>query len=192
MTDPRPEGAKDPVMRLDLFENTDFERGASKLTELLWMWVQSWFFGSWLPGSGWRVWLLRRFGAQVGTGVVIKPHVQIKFPWRLSLGNAIWIGEHVWIDNLAQVTIGDHSCVSQGAYLCTGSHDWTDLRFGLITKPIIIGRGAWVGAKTSVTPGTVVGNGAVLGMGALGKGLLEANTVYMANGTSRARVAAKK
>ncbi|MGP6088753.1 WcaF family extracellular polysaccharide biosynthesis acetyltransferase [Antarctobacter jejuensis] len=181
----------DPVQRLDLFENPEFDRGASKLTELLWMMVQGLVFGSWLPGSGWRAKLLRAFGAKIGQGVVIKPHVRVKFPWRLSVGNQVWIGERVWIDNLAQVTIQDHACISQGAYLCTGSHDWTDAKFALITRPITIGQGAWVGARSNVAPGCVLEDGAVLAMGALGSGQLAAMTVYRADGSTRPRLPQK-
>ncbi|MBT51987.1 MAG: colanic acid biosynthesis acetyltransferase WcaF [Mameliella sp.] len=178
----------DPAQRLDLFENPNFDRGASKLTELVWMMVQAWLFGSWLPGSGWRVKLLRAFGARIGRGVVIKPHVTVKFPWRLTLGDHVWIGERVWIDNLAQVTLEDHACLSQGAYLCTGSHDWTDPRFALITKPITVGQGAWVGAQAILALGTVLEEGAVLAMGAAGSGRLAARTIHRADGTTAPRL----
>ena len=129
MTDPT------PIMRLDLYRNPHFPRGATRLTELVWIVLSGLLVASWLPGSGWRTFLLRLFGARIGQGVVIKPHVSIKFPWRLIVGNHVWIGERVWIDNLAEVAIGSNSCISQGAYLCTGSHDWSDSRFGLVTRP---------------------------------------------------------
>ncbi|MEB3421669.1 WcaF family extracellular polysaccharide biosynthesis acetyltransferase [Salipiger marinus] len=177
----------EPAQRLDLFKNSNFERGASKLTELIWMMVQAWFFGSWLPGSGWRVRLLRAFGATIGQGVVIKPHVTVKFPWRLKIGSHVWIGERVWIDNLAQVTLCDHACISQGAYLCTGSHDWSAQAFTLVTKPIFVGKGAWVGARSSLAPGAVLGDGAILAMGSLGRGRIPAMTVHRADGKSLER-----
>jgi putative colanic acid biosynthesis acetyltransferase WcaF len=85
----------EPAMRLDLFQNTKFDRGASRWTEATWIAVQAFLFSSWFPGSGWLVRLLRTFGAQVGRGVVIKPHVTVKFPWRLVLGDYVWIGERV-------------------------------------------------------------------------------------------------
>lgn len=179
-------------MRLDLFNNPDFDRGASQLVELLWIVIQGLFFSSWLPGSAWRCVLLRVFGAQIGWGVVIKPGVNIKFPWRLVVGDYVWIGERVWIDNLDLVTVGAHSCISQGAYLCTGSHNWADDEFGLITKPITIGQSCWVGAFARVAPGCTFENGSVLAMHTLGKGLLQADTIYYSDGTVRPRSVNRK
>ena len=166
------------MVRLDLFANAKFSRGASRLTELCWMAVSGLLVESWLPGSGWRRQLLRAFGARIGKGVIIKPRVRVKFPWRLTVGDHSWIGEEVWIDNLAKVTVGSHCCLSQGAYLCTGSHDWTDPRFGLITRPIELGDGCWLGAKASLAPGTQVEPGAVVAMGSVASGQLAAWTVH--------------
>ena len=98
-------------MQLSKFNNEDFDRGRSRLIESCWRVVEGLLFNSWLPGSGWRVQLLRLFGASIGSGVVIKPHVRIKFPWKLSIGDYSWIGEEVWIDNLAEVSIGSNCCI---------------------------------------------------------------------------------
>lgn len=182
----------DPRMRLDLFDNSDFDRGASRLTELLWLFVQALLFSSWLPGSVWRRGLLRVFGAKIGRGVIIKPHVSIKFPWRLSVGDHAWIGERVWIDNLDQVTIGAHSCLSQGAFLCTGSHDWSDIKFGLITKPITIGAGCWVGAMASIAPGAELHDGAIIAMSGLGAGTVAPGMIVSNDGDVRVRPDAPK
>lgn len=152
-------------MRLDQFTPGGFDRGASRATESAWLALGGVLVASRLPGSGWRARLLRAFGAQIGTGVVLKPGVRVKFPWRLSVGDHAWIGEDAWIDNLAQVSIGSNACISQGAYLCTGSHDWSSPTFDLIVKPITIGDAAWVAAKSTVGPGVTVGEGAVLGLG---------------------------
>jgi putative colanic acid biosynthesis acetyltransferase WcaF len=134
---------------------------------MAWMVVQALLVRSFLPGSSHRVALLKLFGASVGSGVVVKPGLHVKFPWRLAVGEHAWLGEDVWIDNLAQVTIGDHCCVSQGAYLCTGSHDWSASTFDLVTRPITIGKHAWIAAKCVVGPGVNVGEGSVLALGSV-------------------------
>ncbi|HUY18544.1 MAG TPA: WcaF family extracellular polysaccharide biosynthesis acetyltransferase [Candidatus Binataceae bacterium] len=160
-------------MRLDLFENPQFERGRSKAVEMLWLIVQALVVESWIPGATLRVQALRLFGARLGRGVVIKPHVRVKFPWKLEVGDYSWIGEGVWIDNLETVRIGANCCLSQGAYLCTGSHNWSSERFDLITRPITIDDQAWLGAKSSIGPGVHVGQGAVLTMGSVATSNLE-------------------
>lgn len=154
-------------MRLDRFDNRGFERGRPWWIEALWMTVQAVFIETWIPASGLRVWLLRLFGARIGKGVVIKPRVRVKFPWRLEIGDHSWIGEDAWIDNLAPVKIGDHCCLSQSVYLCTGSHNWANERFDLITRPIIVEDQAWLCARSTVGPGVRVGQGAVLTLGSV-------------------------
>jgi putative colanic acid biosynthesis acetyltransferase WcaF len=165
-------------VRLRDFDNSGFDRGRSKLIEALWITMSTLFVESRLPGSAHRRLLFRLFGARIGKRAVIKPGVRVKFPWRLSIGDDSWIGEDVWIDNLDQVTIGRDCCVSQGAYLCTGSHDWTSPFFDLIAKPITIGNGAWIAAKASLGPGAAAGDGAVLTMGSVGLSYLEPWGIY--------------
>lgn len=165
-------------MRLDRFSPGGFDRGASRPIEALWLVMQAVLLSSWLPGSRWRCGLLRAFGAQVGDSVIIKPGVRVKFPWRLRIGDHSWIGEDVWIDNLTEVMIGSHVCISQGAYLCTGSHDWTCETFDLVTRSITLEDHVWVGAKAVLAPGSELGTGAVLSIASLGKGRLEAWTIY--------------
>ena len=155
-------------VRLRDYDNSWYHPGRSKL------WQAAWFFIGLpilrcpvLPISGVRVWLLKCFGAQVGAGVVIKPGVQVKYPWHLKLGDNVWLGESVWIDNLTTVRIGSDVCISQGAYLCTGNHNWSDPAFGLAVEPILVGNGSWVGAKAFLSPGIVLGEGAVAAGGSV-------------------------
>jgi putative colanic acid biosynthesis acetyltransferase WcaF len=168
-------------MQLSKFNNADFDRGRSRLVETCWRVVEGLLFNSWLPGSGWRVQLLRLFGASVGNGVVIKPHVRIKFPWKLKVGNHSWIGEDVWIDNLAEVSIGNNCCISQGAFLCTGSHRWDKETFDLATKSIVISDQCWLGAKSRIAPGVTLEQGAVLALGGVAIEDLPAWQIYRGN-----------
>jgi putative colanic acid biosynthesis acetyltransferase WcaF len=99
--------------------------------------------------------------------VVLKPGIRVKYPWFLSIGDHSWIGEEVWIDNLILVRIGANVCISQGAYLCTGNHDWSDRSFGLQVKAVTVEDGAWVGAKALICPGVMIGRSAVVAAGSV-------------------------
>jgi putative colanic acid biosynthesis acetyltransferase WcaF len=134
-----------------------------------------------LPSSAFRVRLLRWFGAEIGEGAVIKPGVRVKFPWKLKTGSHCWIGEDCWIDNLAMVTLGDNVCLSQDVYLCTGSHDWTDPSFSLITRSIRIHDGAWVAARVSVGPGAAIGEHGIAGFGAVVTGYIPPYEIHSGN-----------
>ncbi len=150
------------------FDNSWYRPGRSTVWQLLWFFIGLPLLRcSFLPFSGFRVRLLRAFGATVGHGVVIKPGVRVKYPWRLTVGNDCWLGEDCWIDNLVAVSLGNDVCVSQGAYLCTGNHDWSDPAFALIAKSIVLNDGAWVGAKAFLAPGVVVGECAVAAAGSV-------------------------
>lgn len=155
-------------VRLKSFDNGWYRPGRSRCWQLGW-----YFLGlpllrcAIVPFSSLRVSLLRLFGARIGSGVVIKPGVRVKYPWHLEVGSHSWIGEDCWIDNLAPVRLGSNVCISQGVYFCTGNHDWTDSTFGLIVRPIAVHDGAWVGAKAILTPGAVMGECAVAAAGSV-------------------------
>jgi putative colanic acid biosynthesis acetyltransferase WcaF len=150
---------------LKKYNKGSFYRGSSIFIEAIWYFLQALFVSSAIPGSSHRRWLLRLFGAQIDKGVVIRPGVKVKFPWRLSIGAYSWIGEGVWIDNLAQVAIADNVCISQGAYFCTGSHNWALDTFDLIVKPINIESACWIAAFAKIGPGVTAHKGAVLTLG---------------------------
>ena len=135
----------------------------------------------WLPGSAWRVSLLRLFGASVGAACRIKPGLRVKFPWRLQIGQSCWLAEDAWLDNLAPITLGDRVCISQGAYLCTGNHDYRSPGFELRLGPITIGSDAWIAAGAVLAPGTNVGPGAVVALGAVVRGTVETGSIVRGN-----------
>lgn len=174
-------------MNLSAFRNDDFDRGASLAKEIAWVIACELLLCSPLPGSSWRACLLRLFGASIAPGVVLKPRIRVKFPWRLKVGDNSWIGEGVWIDNLAPVSIGHDVCVSQGAYLCTGNHDWSSPNFDLVAAGITIDDQCWVGARAMLAPGTHMHQGAIIGMGCVGRGRLRAWTIYSAPNTDELR-----
>src|SRR3954469_24719001 len=167
---------------LSQFENASYNPGASWFVRVAWFTLGLPLLRcSVIPSSGFRRALLQLFGARIGTGAVLKPGLRVKYPWNLKAGKNCWFGEDVWIDNLTDVSIGDNVCISQGAYLCTGNHDWADPAFGLIVRPIRIMDGAWVGARSSVTPGAVIGEGAVAGFGTVVMKNIPAYEVHVGN-----------
>lgn len=168
-------------MHLDNYTLGSYTPGAPLWKQLLWYFVVPLFRSYWLPFSGLKVWLLRSFGAEIGQHVRIKPGVRVKFPWRLSIGDYVWIGENAWLDNLALIKIASHVCISQDVYLCTGNHDWSHPDFQLITAPIEIEQGSWIAARAVIGPGVTVGKGAVLGLGSVTGRSLQSMTIYAGN-----------
>ena len=65
--------------------------------------------------------------------------------------------------SMATVTLGKKVVISQGAHLCTGTHDYESPHFQLYALPIHIGDSAWVCAESFIGPGVNVGEGAVIG-----------------------------
>ena len=171
-----------PIANLALFSTGDFNRGASKAKELFWLLVSLWLFRLCpLKLSGLKAVVLRFFGASVGHGVVFKPNVKITFPWKLTLGDHVWLGEECWLLNLAPITIEANVCISQRAFLCTGNHNYKSPAFDLITKPIQVERGAWIAAAAFVGPGVSVGCHAVLAAGSVATKDLEPYGIYQGN-----------
>ena len=171
-------------MKTDLskFNNSWYHPGANALKRALWYYVNLIFFkSSWLPISGLKVFLLRLFGATIGKKVNIKPSVNIKYPWRLILGDYVWIGENVWIDNLDNISIGSNSCLSQGAMLLCGNHNYKKESFDLMTGKIILEDGVWIGAKAIVCPGVTCHSHSVLSVASVATKDLDANSIYQGN-----------
>lgn len=166
---------------LSTFSNFDYKPG-SRLKVLLWYFINHIVFKSyWLPVQGPKRFLLKLFGAKLGAGIIFKPGINIKYPWFLTIGNHCWVGEGVWIDNLAPVIIEDHVCLSQGCFLLSGSHNYKKSTFDLILKPIVIKEGAWIGAGATVCQGVVVGVNSILSVGSVALENLESNTIYRGN-----------
>jgi putative colanic acid biosynthesis acetyltransferase WcaF len=155
-------------MKLRDYTTGGFDRGQPLWLEALWIAVKCLFFLNPIPWpSPLRVALLRAFGARVGEGVVVRSQVNVTFPWRLSVGDDVWLGEEVLILSLAQVTLESSVCLSQRAFLCTGSHNFRAPGFDLITKPITVRTGSWVAAQVFVAPGVEVGEGSMIAAGSV-------------------------
>ena len=167
---------------LSKFDNSWFKNGRPALRLALWHICSALFFLFHLSViSSFKVAILRMFGAKVGTGVVIKQGVRIKYPWLLEIGNDVWIGELCWIENHAKVRIGNNVCLSQGAMLLCGNHNYKKPTFDLMIGEIILEDGVWIGAKALVCPGVTCFSHAVLSVESVASHNLEAWTVYRGN-----------
>lgn len=107
--------------------------------------------------------MLRAFGAQLGKGVCIHPTAAIWAPWNLSMGQHSCLGPHVDCYSVALIEIGEYVVVSQYAYLCSATHDYTKRSMPLVSKPIRIGASAWIAAGAFIGPGIHIGEGSVVG-----------------------------
>lgn len=175
-------------VRLDTFTTGNFDKGAGFIKQTLWYFVNALLVrASWNPFMGIKIALLKAFGAKIGNGLVIKNNVCIKFPWKLTIGEHVWLGERCWIDNLDSVTIGNHVCISQGALLLTGNHDYTISSMPYRNAPIVIEDGAWIGAKTTVCPGVNVHKNAILTVGSVATKDMEESGIYQGNPAKKIR-----
>lgn len=174
--------SKQPQTDLSRFDNAWFDEGASKFKWALWFVCNGLFVLNPLnPFNGLRKAVLRMFGAKIGKGVILKHRVNVKFPWNLEIGDWTWIGESVWIENQGKVTIGANCCLSQGAVLMTGNHNYKSPTFDLIVKPIVLEDGVWIGAGAMVTQGVTCRSHAVLSVKSVASKDLEPYTIYAGN-----------
>jgi putative colanic acid biosynthesis acetyltransferase WcaF len=167
---------------LSVYDNSDFQVGRGFFIRTLWYFINAWVFKSYcFPASKIKVILLRLFGATIGKGVVVKPNVNIKYPWKLEIGDYTWVGEEVWIDNLVKVSIGKNCCISQGAFLLCGNHNYKKSTFDLMTGNINLEDGVWIGAKSVVCPGVNAKSHAVLAVQSVATANLESFYIYQGN-----------
>ena len=154
----------EPWVDLRQYDQSGFDRGQPGWFILWWWLVQAIAFPLSLHNfNGFRCWLLRLFGAKIGRGVIIRPTARFTYPWKIAIGDYSWIGDNVVLYSLEQISIGSHCVISQKSYLCTGSHNYQDTAFGLVTAPIRIHNGVWVAADSFLAPGVTIGANTVIG-----------------------------
>ncbi|WP_100610467.1 putative colanic acid biosynthesis acetyltransferase [Confluentibacter lentus] len=149
---------------LSLYKTPKNFRGKSKFTVQLWWLVYALFFKT-SPQIfyGWRRFLLRVFGAEIGKRVVIRPTVEITYPWKLIVGDYSWIGDNVILYSLGEIEIGKNTVVSQKSYLCTGSHKYRNKDFAIFSEKITIGNSCWLATDVFVAPGVIIGKNTIVG-----------------------------
>jgi putative colanic acid biosynthesis acetyltransferase WcaF len=147
-------------------------------------WTMSWLIlAAWTPSpcTPWRRALLRLFGARLSATAIVRSSARIWWPANLQMGDHASLGPGVICYKVAPVTLEAGAIVSQRAHLCTAGHDIDDAGFPLVSRPISIGRKAWIAAEAFVGPGVTVGEGAVLGARGVAARDLAPHTVYAGN-----------
>ncbi|GAB4187478.1 MAG: hypothetical protein Kow00105_02120 [Phycisphaeraceae bacterium] len=135
-----------------------------KLGRAIWMLIGKPIFRmSFHNWYGFRAAILRLFGARIGTGVAIRPTVNIEVPWMVEIDDDATIGDYAIIYSLGNVTIGKRAIISQYSHLCAGTHDYTDHAFKLIRAPITVGSDVWIGTDAFIGPGVTIGDLSVVG-----------------------------
>jgi putative colanic acid biosynthesis acetyltransferase WcaF len=174
---------------LSTYNNSPFHPGGNLIKRGLWYYLNALFLKtSLVPSNGFKVFLLRLFGAKIGKKVTVKPGVNVKYPWHLTIGDHTWIGENVWIDSLVPVIIGNNVCISQGAVLLTGNHNYKKTSFNLMVQSVVLEDGVWIGAGAMVNPGVIAASHAVLTSGSIATKNLDAYTVYQGNPAVKTRL----
>lgn len=167
---------------LSKYDNSWFSPKAGWTKRTLWYYTNQMIFNNGIfPFSSVKIILLRIFGAKIGKGVTIKPSVNIKYPWLLKIGRNVWIGENAWIDNLTTVEIGNNVCLSQGAMLLTGNHNYKLSTFDLVVKKIILEDGVWIGARSMVCPGIICFSHSILSVNSVATENLDPYGIYQGN-----------
>jgi len=162
--------------------NNEWYKPGSRILIVTWFIIGRLTINTYLPVPQFiKRYILKIFGCKLGKNVVIKPKVNIKYPWFLAIDDNTWIGEEVWIDNLTEVKIGKNACISQGAMLLTGNHNYKKSSFDLIVGKIILEDGVWIGAKSVVCPGVICQSHSVLSVNSVATQNLEAFSIYQGN-----------
>ena len=148
---------------IDAHSGPSFSVG-NRLARLAWGVVYATLF-RWSPRPlhAWRALLLRMFGAKLGEGCHIYPKAVIWAPWNLECAEQVGVADGAIIYNQALIRLGKRVVISQGAHLCSGTHDYSDSNFPLVAYPITVGDHAWIAADAFVHPGVTIGEGAVIG-----------------------------
>jgi putative colanic acid biosynthesis acetyltransferase WcaF len=135
----------------------------------------------WQVSSRIRRAALVAFGARIGSDVILRPRLRVRFPWKLSIGDRSWIGDDVWLHNQDRLTIGSDAVISQGTFVTTGSHAYRR-DMALITRPVVIEDGAWVTARCVVLGGSRIGVSALVAPGSVVSGEVPDGMVYEQRG----------
>lgn len=156
--------SKNKYQDLSLFKLPDNFRGKNKFIVQIWWIVQSSIF-RWSPQFmyGWRVFILRLFGAKIGKNCLIRPSSTFTYPWKVTIGDNVWIGDDVVLYSLWNIDIGSNVVISQNSYICAATHNYKSVAFDMVGKSVKIEDESWISSDVFVAPGICIAKGSVIG-----------------------------
>ena len=155
-------------VRLDRFDGSGIVRGRPRWFEALWILARVMFIQSALPyPMKFKRVVLRMFGAKIGKGVVLRPRINIHFPWKLEVGDHCWIGDGCQILNIEPIVFESQVALVHEVYMAAAGHDIRSATMAPGNKPILVKGGTWIASRAFVGPGVTIGNNVVVGAGAV-------------------------
>jgi putative colanic acid biosynthesis acetyltransferase WcaF len=155
-------------VRLDQFDHSKIDRGRPRVVEMAWILVKCAFFTSNLPWSNaFKRFLLRCFGAKIGAGVVLRPRINIHFPWKLTIGDHCWLGDGCQILNIAPFEMQTQSALAHEVYIAAAGHDIRSATMAAKNEPILIKSGTWVASRAFIAGGVTIEEDCVIAAGAV-------------------------
>lgn len=130
--------------------------------------------------------VFRFFGAKIGEGTVFCSNVRIKGDVRI--GKFCNFNENVLIKSTGKgvIRIGDYTIIAPNVVMRNANHIFEStekpIRYqGKDIKDIVIGNDVWIASNAVILPGAKIGDGSVIGAGAIVKGIIPPYSVAMGN-----------
>lgn len=123
--------------------------------------------GDWI-----RFKVMRHFFAGLGYGTVIRDHIRLTNPEKISIGEHCNLSERSFITGGGGVTLGNYVGLGPDVKIWSVNHRFDDpdvpwLTQGYDKKPVVIEDDVWLGANCFVMPGVTIGKGAIISAGSI-------------------------
>ncbi len=130
-----------------------------------------WFFLDLMPHVI-RNFIFRFYFKKYGKGGLLDYHCFVRYPWRVSIGNNVDINRGCELYSSMQTSAGiiileDNVVLGPGVVIFSSTHNYNSLALPDMSAPVKICRYVWVGGKSIILPGVVIGEGAVIGAGSV-------------------------
>lgn len=120
-----------------------------------------------VPSHTFRMACYRLFGVRFGKGSTIHMWCSFFEPKNITVGKDSIVGDHAFLDGRDKIIIGNHVDIASSVMIYNSQHDIDSEDFHAITKPVVIKDYAFIGPRTIILAGVIIGKGAVVAAGAV-------------------------